>query len=72
MNRSPSNPTDNKACASLEELKELFTDPALKKNKNSDNTKKKKKDKDGSSSSPDVEAGTTVVKVTRFQILAFK
>lgn len=72
MNRSPPNPTDNKACASLEELKELFTDPALKKNKNADNAKKKNKDKDCSSSSPDVEAAATVVKVTRFQIFAYK
>lgn len=70
MNRSPSNPTDNKACASLEELKELFTDLALKRNKNADNAKKK--NKDGSSSSPDVEAAATVVKVIRFQIFAYK
>lgn len=66
MNRSLSSPTDNKACASLEELKELFTDPALKKSKNADNTKKKKKDKDDFNSSPDIEAGAPVVKVTRF------
>lgn len=72
MNRSPSNATDKKGCASLEELKELFLDPALKTNKNADNTKKKNKDKDSSSSAPDVEVGATVVKVNRFQTFTSK
>lgn len=72
MNRTPSNSTDNKGSVSLEELKELFLDPALKKNKNADNTKKKNKDKDSPSSAADEEAGATVIKVARFQTFTSK
>lgn len=77
MNRSFSSPADNRPRATAEELKDLFTDPALKKIKNTDNLEKKKKASQSSSIfgsstfSNDVEASVAAVKVRLYYIERF-
>lgn len=69
MNRNLSCPADSRGLANAEELKELFTDPALRKNKNTNKTEKIKKESHCSCTlvndldSKDAKAGGPTVKV---------